>query len=316
MENKKISVIIPIYNVEKYLSRCIDSVIKQTFQNWELLAVDDGSNDKSGEILDNYSRKDRRIKVFHIENGGVANARNYGLERARGEYVFFLDSDDWLKTVALERMIAEFSSEIDIVQCCYEEINDQGEQISKLVRNFEFVSNNEEVLKQYFLRNLCQSCWGKLYRKSILTSIRFDSALQVGEDSKFVYQICKKTKGAKILEGSYYCYFIRSGSCMHQKYSEKHIQALKVIDLQLEETKDNKTLYPLVIKCEVILCYDLMKNFLNMENKKEIVSMLRMRILKRKKQILKSALYTKKFRIGTVLLWLLPTVFYKKFSKE
>ena len=91
-----ISIIVPIYNVEKYLSRCINSVLSQTFPDFELLLIDDGSTDKSGYICDGYAQKDSRIKVFHIENGGVSAARNYGLDNARGEWITFVDADDWI----------------------------------------------------------------------------------------------------------------------------------------------------------------------------------------------------------------------------
>lgn len=109
MNNPLISVIVPVYNVEKYLPRCIDSIIDQTFKNFELLLIDDGSKDKSGEICDEYAKRDNRIKVFHKENGGVSSARNVGLDSAKGEWIIFCDSDD-------EFYCNAFKSYNDIIQ--------------------------------------------------------------------------------------------------------------------------------------------------------------------------------------------------------
>ena len=100
MENPKISIIVPVYNAERYLHRCIDSILAQTFRDFELLLIDDGSKDNSGYICDEYAEKDERVKVWHKENGGVSSARNVGLDNARGEWVTFADSDDWLESNA------------------------------------------------------------------------------------------------------------------------------------------------------------------------------------------------------------------------
>lgn len=99
MDTQKISVIVPVYNVEKYLSRCIDSIISQTFSDFELILVDDGSTDSSGKICDEYGKKDGRVKVIHKRNGGLSSARNCGLENAKGNYICFVDSDDWISSV-------------------------------------------------------------------------------------------------------------------------------------------------------------------------------------------------------------------------
>ena len=101
-----ISVIVPVYNAEKYLHRCIDSVLAQTYTDFELLLIDDGSKDQSGEICDEYAQKDARVRVFHQENGGVSSARNLGLDNAKGEWVTFVDSDDWAKPYYIEHLVA------------------------------------------------------------------------------------------------------------------------------------------------------------------------------------------------------------------
>ena len=104
MSDIKITVIMPVYNVEQYIRSCIDSLIAQTFQDWELIAVDDGTPDKSGEICDEYAKNDSRISVIHKENGGAPSARNTAIPKARGEYLYFMDSDDWAEPTMLEDM--------------------------------------------------------------------------------------------------------------------------------------------------------------------------------------------------------------------
>lgn len=106
MNNPKVSVIVPVYNVEKLLQRCIDSILAQTFTDFELLLIDDGSKDKSGEICDEYAAKDSRIRVFHKQNGGVSTARNIGIDKAQGEWIYFVDSDDIVLPSALGTFVA------------------------------------------------------------------------------------------------------------------------------------------------------------------------------------------------------------------
>ena len=126
MNNPKISVIVPVYNVERYLRKCLDSIIAQTFSDWECICVDDGSPDNSGKILDEYAAKDKRFVIIHKENGGVSSARNAGLDMARGEYITFCDSDDWIEkeTYEVAYMNAK-KNNADIVTWQYQ-INDEN----------------------------------------------------------------------------------------------------------------------------------------------------------------------------------------------
>ncbi|MBQ5852329.1 MAG: glycosyltransferase family 2 protein, partial [Lachnospiraceae bacterium] len=100
-----ISIVVPVYNVEKYLERCVDSLINQTYENIEILLIDDGSKDNSGQMCDEYANKDSRITVYHKENGGLSDARNYGMDRAKGEYIIFIDSDDYVEPNMMEFLI-------------------------------------------------------------------------------------------------------------------------------------------------------------------------------------------------------------------
>ena len=125
--NPKISVIVPVYNVEKYLRRCIDSILSQTFSDFELLLIDDGSKDKSGEICDEYAAKDARVRVFHKENGGVSSARNLGLDNAKGDWITFSDSDDELLPDAFEAVCGYMHEGIDMIKTGYQILNEHNQ---------------------------------------------------------------------------------------------------------------------------------------------------------------------------------------------
>ena len=138
----KISVIIPVYNVAKYLHRCIDSALAQTFTDFELLLIDDGSKDNSGEICDEYARKDNRVRVFHKENEGVSVARNIGIGHSSGTYLMFLDSDDWLESSCLDYCLKSMKDDnLDFLQFGYARVTDDGNVLYK----FCFYSNIEQV---------------------------------------------------------------------------------------------------------------------------------------------------------------------------
>lgn len=164
-----VSVIVPVYNVEKYLPRCLDSLVNQTYENLEILLVDDGSADSSGEICDAYAAKDNRIRVFHIPNGGVSNARNLALDNMAGEYVTFVDSDDWLNDewvkIAIDDMCAKeadlFISNIVRVSDCSREQWLSWETFDDCITNIDFLTRS-------FKNNF--ACWaiGKALEKKIL----------------------------------------------------------------------------------------------------------------------------------------------------
>lgn len=178
-----ISVIVPVYNTEKYLDQCIQSVLAQTYTNWELLLIDDGSTDSSGAICDKYAAQDSRIRVFHKENGGVSSARNLGLDNAKGEWITFVDSDDWVNANLYTRLLHD-SSGLLIVGA-YK----KASQMYILPNEKILLDKGENVLNLFMLPHFSVP-WGKLYKRSILQkyNIRFDIFLSTHEDTLFVYQ--------------------------------------------------------------------------------------------------------------------------------
>ena len=187
MSDSLISVIVPVYNSEQTLHRCIDSILGQTYRNFELLLINDGSKDCSGEICDEYARKDNRVKVFHKENGGVSSARNVGLVNARGEWVSFVDSDDYLQQGFLESMNLYESSDLVIGNSIW--LNDKDEKLFECdIPKGVFLKN--EILPQYLYSAAFNVPWGKLFKSDVIAThnIRFNSNMRVAEDLLFVYQ--------------------------------------------------------------------------------------------------------------------------------
>lgn len=186
-----ISVVIPVYNVEKYLRQCLDSVINQTYSDLEILIVDDGSTDNSGAICDGYLT-DSRVKVFHTDNHGLSSARNYALNRIQGDYIAFLDSDDWLEQNALEYLISTAKrTNADIVVCeFYQEY--VGKTIGPKRTCGEFVAEQTAILDAMIVeRKLTEDAWNKLYRVELFSDIRYPDN-RVFEDKATTYKLLQK----------------------------------------------------------------------------------------------------------------------------
>lgn len=186
-----LSIIIPVYNTEKTLYRCIDSIINQSYRDWELLLIDDGSTDYSATICDNYTLQDKRIKVFHKSNEGVSAARNVGLKHAKGEWITFVDSDDYVKRDYLKNLLSHTSVTVDLV-VSYAEVHDEnGFKVerypSKLVtnENFDTIFIENDM-------NWHTSPWSKLYKRKIIEEnhLRFCKGMHIGEDAVFLFPIC------------------------------------------------------------------------------------------------------------------------------
>ncbi len=195
MENQLISVIVPVYNVEEYLKQCLDSILEQTFSNYEVILINDGSTDSSGLICQEYAEKDSRIRYFEKENGGLSDARNYGIEQAQGEYLTFVDSDDFLDKMHLNVLYtALVSNNVDISIVNY--ANYQTSNATFYLHTFgEYYEKNyssEELLDNLAIleRNdlSFSTIWGKLYKRSVFSFLRFPKGV-IGEDVALIYKI-------------------------------------------------------------------------------------------------------------------------------
>ena len=203
-----ISVIVPVYNAEKYLHRCIDSILAQTFTDWELLLIDDGSKDRSGDFCDEYVAKDSRIRVFHKENGGVSSARNLGLDNAQGEWVTFVDSDDWIKPLCLEHFLM-YAQTTDLV-IAYATIfrGNDTEGAEEKYPEHDITTENFSLLFEENALSWHTSPWSKLYKRKIIENhhFRFEEDVRLGEDAIFLYSFMLQANKIKVVCYTDYCY--------------------------------------------------------------------------------------------------------------
>ena len=220
----QISVIVPVYNTEQYLPRCIDSILGQSFADFELLLVNDGSTDRSGAVCNAYAEKDSRIRVFHKENGGVSSARNMGLDNARGEWITFVDSDDELLPDGLQTMLDGVTPDSGMVMCGFVEYDTNGAVLEyerdEKVYN---LSKSESVLWLYNGLGEVYFYFGypfaRLFRRSHIEacSLRFDTFIAIKEDTLFVMQyICRSKGHTRMNAKPVYRYNHREGSAMSE----------------------------------------------------------------------------------------------------
>ena len=219
----KISVIVPVYNVEALLPRCIDSILDQTYKNLEVLLVDDGSRDGSGRICDDYARRDDRIRVFHKENGGQSSARNLALDAATGDYVTFVDSDDYLEKDAYRPMLElALSAQVKLVSAGRYDISARtGEKKIGLCPERQEVLSAEEMLGRMFTWDGCDSSpCDKLFHRSLFLGIRFPSRSNC-EDVAIVYRLVEAAGTVAMLPKPIYNYYHRKGSTSYASLSER-----------------------------------------------------------------------------------------------
>lgn len=211
----KVSVIVPVYNLEKYISRCLDSILEQSFSDLECICVNDGSTDSSALILDGYLKKDFRIKVIHKENGGLPSARKAGIEQARGEFIIHVDGDDFLEPDALQELLDEQSlHDADLVFSDYY-IDD--EDLHTCARNSDYSFRNAQTVTVLttLLEKECFFIWGKLIRRALYKDVILPPEIKYTEDMVHLIQIASNCHRASCVNKLLYHYVKRTGSMTH-----------------------------------------------------------------------------------------------------
>lgn len=215
-----VSVIVPVYNTEQYLPRCLDSILSQSFTDFELLLIDDGSTDGSGAICDEYAKKDNRVRVFHKENGGVSLARNVGLDNEKGEWICFVDSDDELMPNGIQIMVDGISDEVDSVMAGYKKYGEDNSLIYSIDAEKALIINKKQAIKEMYFPvdyEYQGYAWGKLFRMSELRKrgIRFSEDIFFNEDRLFITQfICSSERNVYYSTVPVYKYYERLGGAM------------------------------------------------------------------------------------------------------
>ena len=225
----RISVIVPVYKVEEYLDKCVQSIVDQTYTNLEIILVDDGSPDRCGEMCDEWAKKDARIRVVHKENGGLSDARNAGMAVATGEYIGFVDSDDWIEPQMYQCLYeAMVATDSDVASCGALRVWADGRPAQKLVSvNRDCVLEREEAMEALItLNGLVQTVWDKLYRKDVAEKVLFPVGL-IHEDEFWTWQVIAAARRVVTLKEFYYNYLQRSDSIMGARYLTKGLLAVQ-----------------------------------------------------------------------------------------
>lgn len=261
---EKISIIVPVYNAEQYLNKCIESILKQTYQNFEIILIDDGSEDNSGNICDEYEKNNTKIKVIHQTNSGVCAARNVGIDNAKGDWISFVDADDYIETTYLEELIyllKKFRS--NYITCGYKRVFD--------AKKVDYINSDlsiENISAQEYLNKLLnvQNGYGfvhmKLIKKDVIKGVRFNEKITVGEDALFNVELCKNLENIIIYNKPLYNYYFNPNSAVRKfdtNYAQKYISSMKTMKEYIEnEYKDdkiiNKNLQNYIAYHELLVC--------------------------------------------------------------
>lgn len=262
----KVSVIVPVYNVEEYLEKCLESLVNQTLKDIEIIIINDGSPDNSQEIIDKYQKKYKNIKAYLKENGGLSDARNYGIKNANGEYLSFVDSDDYIDTTMLEKMYKLAKKEnLDLVVCNTINIDDTGNSI-EINSNYNY---SDDTIKNYLL-SPPMACI-RIYKKELFKNIKFKKGIYY-EDLELTPKLVKYTKKIGFIDEGLYYYYQRIGSIMKQKkFNNKLLDIFDVLETnKLELLKE----YPDEVEYMYIthLLRTATLRFLEYDNYKELIN--------------------------------------------
>lgn len=239
-----VSVIVPIYNVEKYIKQCIDSIINQTYINLEIILVNDGSTDSCGKICDEYAEKDTRIKVIHQKNGGVSCARNIALDNANGKWISFVDADDWIEDCYFEKLLDNAKREdVDVVLCGYNRVTSNS--ITKINANgkSEEFNTNEYLIKALNPQTGFGFSAMKIIKKQVIKNTKFDTELSVGEDALFNIEISQNIRRAVFVKEALYNYRNNNESVVKkfdENYANKYLNSMKKNKKYIFEKCNNK----------------------------------------------------------------------------
>ena len=314
----KISIIVPVYNVEQYLERCVESLISQTYKNIEIILVDDGSKDNSGKLCDELAKRDPRILAYHKENGGLSDARNYGIDKATSDYVGFVDSDDFVDEDMYEILLSnllKYDAEISFCRL-YDVYNDKV--IKDNTPNEPYLMTSEQAIKMVLEAKVFSvTAVNKLYKKCLFDQIRFDKG-KIAEDAFIMVDLLSRCEKIAATEAKKYYYMHRENSITTQKFTPKF---LNVIEAYEKNAKIVAEKYPnLKYQADTRICwayfYVLDRLLKDEEYKDEKLEIELIQSLKKNKRfILNNSLFNSKRKLSFVAL-LINKNLYKAILKR
>ncbi len=252
---KKVSIIIPVFNIEQYIGRCLESILCQTYSNIEIIIIDDGSVDDSGAICDEYMLKDDRIKVIHKDNGGLSSARNAGIDIAIGEYLVFVDGDDWIDKRYVEILVWAIEDTDASIACCgSSRVYEENNFFKDSAVDIKVYSSESAIENMCYLREINCAAWGKIFIIDLFRDIRFPVG-KIYEDMAIVYKLFDRAQKIVYVEYMGYFYYHRNGSILHSGFVEDKLERIYIADDILSFLKQK---YPEIINsgyCRCLVSY-------------------------------------------------------------
>lgn len=240
-----VSIIVPVYNVEKYLEKCLDSLINQTYRNLQIILIDDGSADRSGAICRRYAAQDNRIQVIHKKQSGVSAARNTGLKAVKGSYICFVDSDDWIDEKMIETMyenMVKEKAQISIIG--YDMVWENGRSQKKSDENARYVWNRQEAIAQWMTQKIFKGfMWDKMFAREIFDGIRFPEDRSYMEDVAIGMDLFARAEKVVYTGKIGYHYLQRQGSATNSGFQERELLGITEAEKMIRFSKDHQGLY-------------------------------------------------------------------------
>ncbi len=303
MDKLLISIIVPVYKTEQYLDRCVESIVSQTYKNLEIILVDDDSPDNCPQMCDAWAEKDNRIKVLHIENKGVANARNQGLDVATGDFIGFVDSDDYIEPDMFETLLNNLTDNNADISLCGYQINEEENAVANLRMVTPLDAMKLICMGDYKYGVL----WNKLYKKDVIKHIKMPDFVCC-EDLIFNYYVFKNAQSIVECDSKLYHYFQNEDSIVHSNFGINSFDAVKSKELMLSNEK-NTELEKYAVRGLISSSFVFLSQVVQYNKCTEKYDYLRNYIKKYKSEILSSDLYSKSEKIKAVILILCPKLY-------
>lgn len=303
----KISVIVPVYKTEGLLDRCVESIVGQTYKNLEIILVDDGSPDNCPAMCDEWAEKDSRIRVIHKENGGVSSARNAALDIATGDYIGFVDSDDWIEPEMYSSLIQKISeSGKNIALCSYYAVEISGERYECRCVVDKEVLDKDDYFRFIVLGGDGGYIWNRLYDADILKEVRFDEDIWYSEDLLFNFKTAQKSNGAAILDKIEYNYVQKRIKEQAWVMNDHSFDSMTAFEIMLSYKDIPEGVYDCCLRGYAAAAFTLLSGVLTNEKYFYKYDDIRSAILNFKKRILTQKKYPLKYKVKTLALWLCP----------
>lgn len=308
-----ISVIVPVYNVEKYLDRCVESIVNQTYKNLEIILVDDESPDNSPRMCDEWAKKDSRIKVIHKKNGGVSSARNAALDIAAGDYIAFVDSDDWIEQDMYKKLVDyAVNYDADIVKCLFYKNESNGFQTAfgNADSPDKLYNNSFELRKSVITYEDFASVFNGIYKRKAFENIRFNEKIRISEDLLINYKLNSCVNKKVIVKKYLYHYRINENSVMHTNNSDKFMDVAITADYIWEHEINCQKMRDSLCNYYVATIFSLIYYLIKFGVKSNDENYIKARfLLKNKKFFLKNANLSRSNKYKLFLFFYMPSFF-------